>query len=169
MDHQTYLHELEKNVSIIRQLCSDLSDGQARVKPQGNTWSILEVINHLADEEKDDFRIRLDITLHDPDGEWPPIDPPGWARDRQYNQRSLGESLQRFERERRYSMQWLKGLRDPRWESGYIHPRIGELRAGDILAAWLAHDYLHIRQLAGLRVTILQNEVAPFHTRYATP
>jgi hypothetical protein len=120
-------------------------------------------------QEQKRVKAEQDITLHDPNGEWPPIDPQAWARDRQYSKRSLGESLQRFERERRYSMQWLKGLRDPKWETGYIHPRIGELRAGDILAAWLAHDYLHIRQLAGLRVTILQNEITPFHTRYATP
>ena len=44
---------LTANIDVIRGLLNAVSEDQARWKPQPEKWSLLEVINHLADEEAD--------------------------------------------------------------------------------------------------------------------
>ena len=130
-----------------------LSERDARWKPANGAWSVLEIVNHLADEESDDFRMRVEMTLRDPGLEWPKIDPEEWGRTRllegkKYNERFLGESTARFVAERKKSVSWLKSLREPDWSRAHLHPRGGPLSAGLLLASWAAHDALHLRQIA---------------------
>jgi hypothetical protein len=161
-----YSDRLFNNASVIENLARGLSNEQARWKPSPEKWSILEVVNHLYDEERDDFRHRLDSVLHHTERRWPPIDPPGWARERKYNERELNESLERFLAERRKSVEWLKELKEPRLENKYEHPQ-GIISAGDLLASWVAHDFLHVRQLARLHWEYLNSISAPYRTAYA--
>jgi hypothetical protein len=129
-------------------LVGHLPSEHARFKPPTNAWSILEIINHLADEDADDFRARLKSTLDDPTRPWPLTDPEGWAVTRNYQDRDLAESLDRFERERAESIRWLRSLDNPDWTKAYIHPRHGPVYAGELMVSWPAHDALHIRQIA---------------------
>jgi hypothetical protein len=140
-----------------------------RWKPEPAVWSMLEVLNHLFDEEREDFRIRLDITLHYPHKSWPGINPPGWVTERSYNMRDPEISLSGFMAERQKSINWLRSLADPDLGKSYNHPSLGSLTAGDLLAAWAAHDYRHLRQLADLQARYLNLKAAPFSTRYAGP
>jgi len=99
----------------IRVLADGVSAEQARWRPDAGSWSLLEVINHLGDEEREDFRTRLDFILHRPGEDPPPIDPQGWVTARDYNQRDLAESIDRFLAERQTSLAWLRGLGSDRW------------------------------------------------------
>jgi hypothetical protein len=83
-----------------------------------------------------------------------------------YNQRSLAASIQNFRRERDQSLTWLSELKDPNWESFPSLPW-GKLTAGDMLASWLAHDLLHIRQLVELRYALTALDCAPHQVSYA--
>ena len=116
-----------------------------------------------------DFRRRVYYTLEKPGEEWPPWDPVGSVTARDYNGRDVDEVTGEFEAERDTSLEWLRGLESPNWQATYKHPKIGELSAGDLLAAWAAHDYMHIRQLANLAVLYTTAHVEPFSARYATP
>jgi hypothetical protein len=155
------------NAEAIQNLVRGVSDEQARWKPSPEEWSILEVVNHLYDEERLDFRRRLGLLLQDPDQPWPPIDPQGWVTERGYNNRDLAASLADFQREREGSLAWLRGLDTPDWEIYKEHPLAGKFRAGDLLAAWLAHDLLHLRQLTQLHYQYLNHGVAPYASDYA--
>lgn len=150
MDIEHFNLRFMNNAQTIQGLARDLTVEQARWKPDAESWSILEVINHLYDEEREDFRQRLDLVLHHPDKNWPSINPPAWVVERKYNQRDLDESLANFLNERQTSLNWLSQLSDPNWQAVYDHPIIGQISAADLLAAWLAHDFLHIRQLTEL-------------------
>ena len=77
----------------IRALAEGISDEQARWRPDPDSWSILEVVNHLFDEEQEDFRVPLDLALHRPADPRPRINPGAWVTERGYNERDLGESL----------------------------------------------------------------------------
>ncbi|MEZ4640023.1 MAG: DinB family protein [Caldilineaceae bacterium] len=55
MELAYHLDLLLKNAERIRCLVEGMSDQDARWKPDAESWSILEVINHLADEEEADF------------------------------------------------------------------------------------------------------------------
>jgi uncharacterized damage-inducible protein DinB len=68
--------ELVNSTEIIRALIANISQEEARIKPTAEDWSILEVICHLYDEEREDFREHLDFILHCQNEEWHKIDPP---------------------------------------------------------------------------------------------
>jgi hypothetical protein len=158
---------MANNAVIIRGLAVDVNETQARWKPDPQVWSILEVINHLYDEEREDFRQRLDLTLHQPDQPWPQNDPEGWVIERQYNQRDLKASVQNFLKEREQSITWLTGLVAPSWENVHLFPSSRSISAGEMLAAWVAHDLLHIRQLVELHWAYHARSAQPIALDYA--
>jgi hypothetical protein len=148
MNAHALISRLELLPAVLPPLLTAIEDGDARWKPSSGAWSILEIVNHLLDEESRDFRARLESTLCDPAKPWPPIDPERWAVEGRYNERDLTDSVARLVAERGNSLQWLRWLRDPDWSRTYQHPEAGPLSAGSLLASWAAHDALHLRQLA---------------------
>lgn len=162
------MQKMAHTAESIAGLVQDVAESQARWKPDAQSWSILEVINHLYDEEREDFRLRLDFVLHQPSQPWPEIDPQGWVLARNYNDRDLKESLDNFLAERRASLQWLQALSGPNWDAVYDAP-FGPIRAGDIFAAWAAHDLLHMRQLVELHFAYTQQLAHPYRVEYAGP
>jgi hypothetical protein len=160
------IEQLYLNGRHILALVDGVPDEQARWKPNPASWSILEVVNHLYDEEREDFRQRLDLLLHRPGDEWPPINPEGWVAARGYNQRELGASVQALRHERQASLLWLKSLAAPDWDSKVTSP-LGSMSAGEMLASWAAHDTLHLRQLVELKHDWLVKLAAPYDTGYA--
>jgi len=158
---------LEQNAAAIVALTQGVTTEQARWKPTPEEWSLLEVICHLHDEERQDFRQRLDLTLHHPETEWPPIHPSLWVTERIYNQRDLPEMVATFTHERDRSLAWLDTLSYPDWSAYHTHPVAGKMTAGDVLGAWVAHDHLHIRQLNQLHWQWLATQVAPLSLEYA--
>lgn len=153
--------------AIVSMAC--VSKEQAHWKPTAKRWSIIEVINHLHDEEREDFRCRVDFMLHKPDDKWPPIDPEGWPAERAYAQKELQESVDRFVEERNKSIEWLRSLTiDPvPFDRSYEHPA-GLIRLGDMMLSWAAHDYLHIRQLARLQLDYATHVTKGFSNGYAS-
>lgn len=166
MDLEVLVAQLEKQAQVIRDLVQGISEEQARWKPSAEDWSLLEVVNHLYDEEREDFRTHLDLILHRPDEPWPRIDPQAWVVGRRYNEQDPAQSLQRFLHAREESLAWLKGLSTPDWDAAYGMPW-GEITAGDMLAAWLAHDLLHLRQLIELHWAYMVRQVTPYRVQYA--
>lgn len=164
VDHAT--SQMAENAARIRALVQGVSDQQARWKPDPASWSVLEVVNHLLDEERQDFRVRLDYTLHRPGEPWPPIDPQGWVIERDYNQKDLEASLDRLLSERQASLAWLRELSAPNWEMT-CETSFGPIAAGDLLAAWMAHDLLHMRQLVELHWVYTTAELRPYRVDYA--
>lgn len=164
LDH--FITQMATNAETIRQLTVGVSDEQARWKPDSESWSVLEVINHLVDEERLDFRVRLDHILHKPGVEPPDIHPERWVTERGYNERQLTPSLDAFLQARADSLAWLRGLGAPDWEAAFTAPW-GTIRAGDMFAAWVAHDVLHMRQLVELHYAWTTRQVQPYSVRYA--
>ena len=158
--------ELAQGAHSIAALVAGVSAEEARRRPSPEAWSLLEVVCHLEDEEREDFRPRLDGVLHRPGESWTPIDPADWVTARRYNERDLGEALQGFLTERERSLAWLDALAAPEWSREH-RASFGPITAGDLLASWAAHDLLHTRQLVELRRARLLARTAPYRTQYA--
>lgn len=166
MNFQALRGLMARNAERIRLLAEGLGPEQARWKPAPDSWSVLEVVNHLYDEERSDFRVRLDIILYRPAEPWPPIDPMGWVTARAYNERDLAESLANFLAERQNSLNWLESLGEPNFATAVEHP-LGRLTAGDMFTSWVAHDLLHLRQLVELAYLYTRESVKPYNVGYA--
>jgi hypothetical protein len=167
VDHVGLIERLEHNAEAIRSLAIGVGPRQAVWKPRRGAWSLLEVVCHLRDEEREDFRVRVESTLFRPEAAWPPIDPVGWVRTRGYRKQNLAAVRDEFVTERARSVGWLRGLGEIDWSRGYAHPQLGTLRAGDLLLAWVAHDSLHLRQLARLHYLYAQDRAPEFSADYA--
>jgi len=166
MDLEFFANQMADHAETIHSLTLGIAEEQARWKPGPEIWSILEVINHLYDEEREDFRVRLDIILHHPGQPWPPINPKGWVTERSYNQRDLAQSVDGFRQERRKSLAWLRGLESPDWQKS-VTASFGQFSAGDMFAAWAAHDLLHLRQLVELHWAYTLHMAEPYQVDYA--
>jgi len=166
MEFNTLYQELQNSTEMIRGLLLGITQEEARIKPNAESWSILEVICHLYDEEREDFRDHLDFILHRQKEEWHRIDPVGWVTERKYNEQDLIESQEQFFAERKKSLEWLKGLADANWETIYTS-QFGSMKAGDMFVSWIAHDNLHIRQLVELRRMKIENITQPYEIEYA--
>jgi hypothetical protein len=166
MEFRILYQELQNSTEMIRALLAGVEPEAARLKPDPESWSILEVVCHLYDEEREDFREHLDFILHRQDEEWHVIDTEGWVKGRHYNEQSFAEMQEKFFAEREKSLAWLKGLQAPDWDKSFTTP-YRTISAGEMLACWAAHDNLHIRQLVELRRHRLENITKPYNLEYA--
>lgn len=167
MELQPLLVQMRHQARAIEALTAGVSAEQARWKPTATDWSLLEVICHLADEEREDFRTRVRWALGGGVDPWHPIDPQGWVISRAYNQREPGAALADFMQEREASLAWLQSLASPDWGQAYPAPWGGQIHAGDFMAAWIAHDLLHTRQLVELHYRWTVAHTQPYSVQYA--
>ena len=151
---------------MIRALLKGIDQVQARLKPGRGSWSMLEVVCHLYDEEREDFREYLDFILHRQHEEWHPISPFAWVKLRKYNEQNFKTMQRKFFAEREKSLAWLKKLKNADGDRAYTS-KFGSMRAGDMFAAWVAHDSLHIRQLSELRRKHIERITRPYKIQYA--
>ena len=95
--------------------------------------------------------------LEAPDKPLVPIRPVEWVTERRYLEQDYEIMLGQFLEERDRSLLWLRSLDNPRWENLHEHPKLGKMTAGKFLANWLAHDYLHIRQIIKIKFDLLRS------------
>lgn len=166
MEFKNLYQELVHSTEMIRALLAGIGQEEAQVKPSKSSWSILEVVCHLYDEEREDFREHLDFILHRQYEQWHPIAPQAWVKLRKYNQRNFMNMQRKFFAEREKSLAWLRKIRNSDWNVTY-KSKLGSMRAGDMFASWVAHDNLHIRQLTELRRARIEKVAKPCHIEYA--
>ena len=157
MERNILVEQLQRHALVLRSLLHGLPFDEARWKPEAAKWCALEVICHLHDEEREDFRARLRSTLEAPDKPWPQIDPAAWVAERKYMEQDFDAVLLAFLEERRHSLEWLQGLEGAPWSNAYMHPKVGPVNCGLLLTNWVAHDLHHLRQLISLRYGYLKS------------
>jgi len=166
MEFNSLYQELVNSTEIIRSLLIGITQDEARVKPNPESWSILEVVCHLYDIEREDFREHLDFILYRQSEEYHVIDPQKWIIEREYNEQNFIDMQEKFFSEREKSLEWLQGLSRTDWETTYTS-EYGSVSAGEMFSCWVAHDNLHIRQLAELRRVRIEKIVQPYPIGYA--
>jgi len=156
MDYNKIIQELSKNREVFKSLLSGLGKEEYLWKSKPEKWCLLEIICHLFDEEREDFRARILHLLENPELPLPQIDPAGWVQERIYIQQNYAETLDNFLRERERSVKRLQALTNPSWMNVYNHPIFGQMTPKMFLSNWLAHDYLHLRQILKLKFDYLK-------------
>jgi len=152
----TIIANLERNKGLFGALLSGISQEEYLWKQGPEKWCLLEIVCHLHDEEREDFRTRVRYSLETPDKAPPQFNPVAWVAERNYIEQDYTVMVGKFLDERQSSIDWLKSLSGPAWENAYQNPKFGPRSARMYLANWLAHDYLHVRQINRLRFDFLQ-------------
>lgn len=167
MDVHKLCELLTNQATVIASLTADINDVSARLHYKDGEWSMLEVMCHLYDEEREDFGVRVIQTLMDPETPLAGIDPEGWVVSRGYAQQIFSEMRGQFLAARQQSICQLRQLGDVVWDTPLNHPQLRELTAEQVAWAWVAHDLLHIRQLTELRYLMYQQQTTPYGYGYA--
>jgi hypothetical protein len=166
MDFEALYQELANSTKMIRALLRSITHEEAQIKPAPDAWSILEVVCHLYDEEREDFREHLDFILHRQNEEWHRIDPQSWIQARKYNERDFVAMQDEFFAERQRSLEWLTEMSSSDWDTTYTS-EYGSMSAAEMFCSWVAHDNLHIRQLVELRHSHIERITNPYSIEYA--
>jgi len=161
-----FVDRLSANLRVFDHFLRGVDPEQSAWRPAPEAWTMLEVVCHLYDEEREDFRTRLRLILEDPSQEWPPIHPGEWVISHGYASRDYAGMVDSFIAERAASIVWLRSLRAPALDNARNHGEF-TLRAGDLLGAWLAHDFLHLRQINELHYAHTARVAEPYSVIYA--
>ena len=150
------LENLKRNRAVFDQLLSGITSIEYTWHEREGKWSLLQVVCHLYDEEREDFRARVKSVLENPELHFSKIDPVAWVEERNYAGQDYQVMLSKFLQERDASIAWLSSLNNPEWDNAYDHPKVGPITARFLLTNWVAHDYLHIRQIIRIKYHYLQ-------------
>ncbi|MFI4883275.1 MAG: DinB family protein [Phycisphaerales bacterium JB064] len=165
-----HVYNLERFSLLLITLVDDVPRRDWRWKPSPNDWAIVEILGHLAREEREDFRPRLERTLRDPTEAWPPIDPEGDVARHKDIDGDVYRFFEEFVRARQDNLAWLESLgplEELAWDNAHAHPRGFTIRAGDLLCAWADHDALHARQIVKRRHQMIERAAGRFTCVYA--
>jgi DinB family protein len=156
MSYNKIIQELQANCTVFNELLTGLSNEEYLWKPAPEKWCLLEIICHLYDEEIEDFKARTKSVLTSPKTPFVAINPTGWVKERDYINQNYAKTVVNFLEERKQSVNWLNSLENPLWENAFVHEKFGSMTAKLFLSNWLAHDYLHIKQLLKLKFDYLK-------------
>ncbi|MBS0000143.1 MAG: DinB family protein [Cyclobacteriaceae bacterium] len=159
MDPEYIIDQLEENQKSFKALLGNVSMDLINWKPGPEKWSLLEIVCHLYDEERDDFRTRVKSVLEHPRKQFPKFDTHRWVIDHEYSKQDYYHKLLSFLAEREESVNWLRSLEVPNWQNVHVHPTLGKMSAELLLNNWLAHDYHHIRQINNNKYLFLKEHV----------
>jgi hypothetical protein len=160
--------ELARYPALVDAMVADLSLDRWRARPAPDEWAAVEIVCHLRDEEAEDFGARVRVVLEG-GRRFTPVDPEGWAAARRYQDADPLEALAAFRRHRDASLAMLAGAAPERLTASGESPSGLRLSGLDLLAAWVAHDGLHLRQLAGTLTREWTDRWAPLRVDYAGP
>ena len=157
MNHSEIIEKLDGNLEVFRAMFGNHTQEEVVWKPAPDKWGLLEILCHLYDEEREDFKARLKLALETPEKPLVKIDPLSWVTERKYIEKDFSKMLQMFLDERKASVEWLRSLSSPKWKNIHHHPTVGPIPAELFLSNWLAHDYLHFRQITFVKYQYLRN------------
>lgn len=159
---------LERLPDVLDALAGDLDPAIARTRPAQDEWAPVEILCHLRDEETEDFGARLRAVVNG-EGSFASINPVSWVEARRYLDADTREVLAALRARRRASVDYLDKIDASRLDASIPLGKLGPLSGLDLLVAWVAHDQLHLAQLAGTLARLWANRWPEQKAEYAGP
>ena len=160
--------ELARLPALLDALLCDLDEPTWRTRPRPDEWAPVEIVCHLRDEETEDFGARVRSILEGAQ-RFTPVDPERWAKERRYREDDPHAALAAFHARRGSSLELLATAPPDRLATSREHRTFGRLSGLDLVAAWVAHDRLHLAQLAATLARLWAERWAPLRSEYAGP
>ena len=92
-----------------------------------------------------------------------------WVEARRYRDADAREVLEALRARRRASVEYLGGIDAVRLDAAIPLGKLGPLSGLDLLVAWVAHDQLHLAQLASTLARLWANRWPEQRAEYAGP
>ncbi|HTK39115.1 MAG TPA: DinB family protein, partial [Pyrinomonadaceae bacterium] len=162
-DRANAVEVLSATPGTLRTLLGGLSDGWISSSNHSDSWQAFDVVGHLIHGEETDWIPRARIILEQGENRtFVPFD--RFAQFENSKGKSLADLLTEFEAARAKSLAELRSwhLTDEQLGLKGMHPELGEVMLGQLLATWVVHDLNHIRQIATSMAKLYDAEVGPW-------
>ena len=154
---------LERTPTVLRALLQNLHDSWTSGNEGPETFSPYDVVGHLIQGEKTDWRDRTTIILeHSTTKTFIPFD--RFAQFEECKGKSLSQLLDEFEKLRKESLEWLQSLNltEADFDKKGIHPSLGQVTLKQLLSTWVIHDLTHIAQVSRVMAKQYKEEMGPW-------
>lgn len=154
---------LRRGPSALDALLRGLPDGWIAAHEGGDTWSPFDVVGHLVHGERHNWMPRVRTLLEH--GETRAFDTfDRFAQFKASEGRTLASLLDEFAQVRQQSLAELGalGLTSADLTRRGLHPALGVVTLGQLLATWVAHDLDHIVQISRVLARQYSEEVGPW-------
>lgn len=153
---------LQRTPATLTALLDGLPEIWVSATEGDGTWSPFDVVGHLIHGERTDWIPRARHILA---GESKPFD--AFDREAQFSEslgQNFGELLATFARLRRENLETLKGfsLTSEDLRRRGLHPELGDVTLGQLLATWVVHDLDHVGQVARTMAKVYGATVGPW-------
>jgi uncharacterized damage-inducible protein DinB len=153
---------LERTPGTLTMLLDGLPDTWVRATEGDASWSPYDVIGHLIHGERTDWIPRA---RHIVAGKTDPFEPfDRTAQFRESQSQRLNELLTTFAKLRRENLTALNemNLRPEDLRKQGLHPELGPVTLGQLLATWVAHDLDHVGQIARTMAKVYKDATGPW-------
>lgn len=154
---------LSRTPAILDSWLRDLPEAWTQSNEGESTFSSFDVVGHLIHGERTDWMPRARMILEYGDSR--PFEKfDRLAQNRENEGKSLGELLDTFAVLRAQSLDELRGmkLQPSDFERRGLHPELGPVTLGQLLATWAAHDLTHIHQISRVMAHQYREVVGPW-------
>ncbi len=159
-EHSEAIKVLAKTPHILQAWLANYPTDWIMCNEGGNSWSPFDVVGHLIHGEKTDWIPRAKIILeHGMDRPFDSFD--RFAQFENSKNKTMEELLNEFEHLRMLNIEELKTLvnREDLYALKGMHPELGEVTLGQLIATWTVHDQVHLGQIARVMAKVWKDEV----------
>lgn len=143
----------EAQPARLAEAVAGLDDAALRTPEAPGKWSVVEVVQHLADTELvHGYRMRKIVA--DPGCAVEGYDQDAWSRELGYRDVDLAVALDQHRALRAANLRWLRSLDDERLDRAGMHAERGPESVRRIVSLLAAHDLVHLAQIARIRRAI---------------
>jgi len=116
-------------------------------RPAPEEWSLVEILCHLRDVEREVHLPRLEKILREDNPFLPNIDSDIWAVERGYRSSNPTRAFQEFVQARKETLSRIHALPASAWDRPSRHAIFGPTRLDELMSFAADHDRIHLRQV----------------------
>ena len=144
------IHVLQRTPSRIESILKEFPRGSLRRRPKRSSWSVVEIIAHMADAELAfGWRIRNILASSGCKLAW--FDEHAWGEKLGYEDANAQLMMELFRKLRESNLALLRSAGPRKWRTKYgIHEKRGRQTVYEFVQMEAAHDLAHIRQIRNI-------------------
>jgi uncharacterized damage-inducible protein DinB len=151
-ERKRYLEILRATPAKLKAALKGVPKAVLLFTPAPGKWSILEIVCHLRDMERDAYLARYQRILAEMEPLLPDVDGDAYSLENDYRSAKLSEALRDWTRLRRESLKLLSGVKRDQWDRAGVHSAAGRLTMADFVRRQaVGNDEAHLAQIEAIK------------------